>query len=559
MEFLDARRITGPNLLWNEPGAILDVRCDERESIAFQQCWSALLQRVLPAVGWAEGKTCTRSLHSGISLAFSAPIDGLYAAAEINEWVWQQCASQASLTDVEFDATMAKFAAAIASEANPALLDLAEAAREHGVPFLWDDDEVSVGLGKYSASWPVTAIPAVQDIDWSKLAVIPTALVTGTNGKTTTVRLATHIARQAGHNVGLSSTDWIAVNDSIIDHGDYSGPGGARSVLRQKNVDLAILETARGGLLRRGLGLGVANAALITNVSEDHLGDFGSQNLSELTDLKWIVSRAVEPAGVLILNADDPLLVARASNYDGVICWFSLDANNKQVARHCAEGGVAFVLQDAELLLRKGHEQQLICQSAAIPITLGGIAKHNVANALGAAALCYYLGMSLEEIAGGLCSMSQDQNPGRSNVYSINGFKVLADFAHNPDGMKAVFNMAVGLSASRKLLVFSQAGDRTDSQIHELARCAWEIQPQRIIISELSKYARGRKPGEVYELISAELKRCGAQEKEIFHYDTETESLDAALAWAQPGDLIIMLALGSIQEITARLKQLSSQ
>ncbi|MFQ5547939.1 MAG: Mur ligase family protein, partial [Woeseia sp.] len=309
MEYIDARRLTGPSLLWDKPGSILDVRCDETEAATLVPFWKKNIRRMLDAVGWEGESTCSRRLSEGVSLAFSAPIDALYAASEINEWAWACCDGEFNGAGTpDFDETLDRIRAEIAEEANPGLMTLERSADNHGVSFLSDDDEVSVGLGSGSVTWPVRDIPNPDDIPWEGLHDIPVGLITGTNGKTTTVRLSMHIARAAGRNVGLSSTDWIAVNDRIIDRGDWSGPGGARTVLRQRDVDLAILETARGGLLRRGLGVAKADAALITNVAEDHLGDFGSQNLNELLDVKWIVSRAVENSGSLILNADDELL-----------------------------------------------------------------------------------------------------------------------------------------------------------------------------------------------------------------------------------------------------------
>ena len=265
----------------------------------------------------------------------------------------------------------------------------------------------------------VLLVKAIPDaLDWDKYQDVPIGIVTGTNGKTTSVRLATHVLRAAGHNVGLSSTDWIAVNDNVIDRGDWSGPGGARAVLREKNVDVAILETARGGLLRRGLGVERADAALITNISEDHLGDFGSQDLNELLDIKWIVSRAVEKSGRLILNAEDPLLRAKAGGYGGEVVWFSLDPQHKKIAAHTAAGGLAFVLDGDELLMLKGDKRELICCSHEIPITMGGAARHNVANALAAAALTWSLGVSLKDIREGLKTMSRTTRGARTSMMS---------------------------------------------------------------------------------------------------------------------------------------------
>lgn len=558
MEFLDARRITGPSLLWNKPGSILDIRCSSKEAILLAPVWERHIRHMLEAVGWSEEETCHWPLSGGISLAFSAPIDALYAASAINEWAWASSEAELSGNDPpDFADSVSEIESAIEEELNPRLLELEAAAEKHGVAFLWDDDDVSLGHGKGSETWPFRELPDPGSLDWSRYHDVPVGLVTGTNGKTTTVRLAQHILAGCDRMVGLSSTDWIAVNERIIERGDWSGPGGARRVLREPDVDIAILETARGGLLRRGLGVNRADAALITNIAEDHLGDFGSQNLHELLNIKWIVSRAVERSGVLILNADDPLLVAKSAEFPGAIVWFSLDTRNAVVNLHLQSGGLAFVLDGTDLVRVEGDDSQLICASRDIPITLGGAAIHNVANALSAAALTDALGISLQDIKSGLTTMSQDDNPGRCNVYSINGVRVLIDFAHNPHAMQALFDMAGALPAKRRILAFGQAGDRTDDSIRELARSAWSIGLDAVIVSELEHYARGREPGVVFAIIKDELIRCGATDDQIRHFQEESESLDAALEWAEKGDLIIMLALGGSKPIIDRLAPLS--
>jgi cyanophycin synthetase len=558
MEYIDARRLTGPSLLWNRPGTILDVRCSDEEARRLIPFWECNVRRMFKEVGWENESICSLPLSEGVSLAFSAPIDALYAASAINEWAWACCDSEFNAAEApDFDATVERLTTEIAEEANPALLKLEAAAEARGISFLWDDDEVSVGLGRGSLTWPVRALPNPAEFDWDAVHDVPIGLITGTNGKTTTVRLAAHIARVSGKSVGLSSTDWIAVNDRIIDRDDWSGPGGARNVLRQQDVDLGILETARGGLLRRGLGVTRADAAVITNIAEDHLGDFGSQNLKELLNVKWIISRAVETSGSLILNADDVLLLDKSVQFPGSIVWFTLDPDNPTVREHTRNGGLAFVLDGEDLLRVEGDSRELICKSANIPIALRGAASHNIANSLAASALTHCLGIPLPEIREGLISMSQDDNPGRCNVYSISDFKVLVDFAHNPHAMEALFSMARALPARRRLLAFAQAGDRTDGLIRELARSAWSIGLDAVVVSELEAYARGRPPGEVYGLISDELIKCGARQDQIQYFKEETESLDAALDWAQPGDLIIMLALGARSQIQDKLKSLS--
>lgn len=560
MEFLDARRLTGPNLLMDGPGSILDIACSPERAGQLFPVWSAQVERMFAALDWPQTERHSLQLDGGISLAFAAPIDVLYAASELNEWAYAACAAELDgEPEPDFDATLTALRTAIASEANPALLALQAAAREHGVPMLWDDDEVSLGLGNCARTWPVRELPQPDAVDWSSYHDIPIGLVTGTNGKTTTVRMAFSILRAAGGGVGLSSTDWIAVNDRIMDKDDWSGPGGARAVLRQAGVDTAILETARGGLLRRGLGVDTADAALLTNISEDHIGDFGSRNLEELLNIKWIAARAVEQTGQLVLNADDDLLVARSQQHTGEIVWFSLDADNRLLRQHCAAGGTAYTADNGDLVRLQGEHRDLICAATDIPITMQGKALHNVANALAACALTERLGATLDAMRVGLSRMTQEDNPGRCNIYNVAGRTVLVDFAHNPGAMKALFLMATALPGKRRVLCFGHAGDRPDALLEEISRAAWDIGLDRVIVSELAKHHRGREHGEIYGVIRNELLRCGASPEQLEHNEEETESFRSALAWAEPGDLVIMIALAGRGKIAAILDELGAE
>lgn len=559
MEFLDARRLTGPSLIFDGPGSILDVACSAEEADELIPVWHANIEHMLSELGWDKPEIADRKLLGGVSMAFSAPIDALYAASAVNEWAWAASAHQLG-SDIEmpdFAQTVADIRAAILEEANPELMRLISDAASHGKTLLWDDDEVSVGLGSGAKTWPVREIP--DELEWDSHHDVPIGLVSGTNGKTTTVRLATHIVRAAGKNVGLSSTDWISVNDRVIDRGDWSGPGGARAVLREQEVDVAILESARGGLLRRGLGVDCATAALITNIAEDHLGDFGSQDLAELLDIKWILSRAVRESGTLILNAEDALLRDKSAEFDGNLVWFSLDPANNLIKSAVDNGDLCFFLNGDVLVMAEGGEEQAICFANEIPITLGGAARHNIANSLSAAALTYCLGLPLGAISDGLKTMVQDENPGRCNIHEVDGVKVLIDFAHNPAAMNALFDMARAIPADRRALCFGQAGDRPEELIREMTRDAWAIGLDQIMISELADYHRGREHGDVFAIIGDELQQCGANASQIAHHEEEMESFMAALDWANPGDLVIMLALGGAAPIQERLRELGAK
>ncbi|GJM10656.1 MAG: Mur ligase [Lysobacteraceae bacterium] len=549
-ELVDSRRLTGPNVIQLRPGAVIDVSVASADVDAFIRRWSTHTQMMLDALAWAEQAITTRRVVGGVSMAISAPIDVLYAATEINEWAFQATVSGASVQ--AFEQEVARLRALAAEEANAATMAIADAAARAGVCCLTDDDELSVGLGRGSKTFSIEALPDPDQIDWAALYDIPVALVTGVNGKTTTVRLSTHIAMQAGHNIGVSSTDAIAVNKQVLDRGDYSGPGGARAVLRQPGVDLAILETARGGLLRRGLGINQANVALITNIAEDHLGDFGSSTVEELLAIKWIVATVVADQGELVLNADDPMLVQRAKDHKGTIVWFGT-SNTQLIDRHVADGGKAATLRDDSLVWFDGKHWSTLCDIASIPLTLGGAAKHNIANALAATALTGCLGVSVEMIRQGLQTMAPNDNPGRCNLFTVSDTTVLVDFAHNPDGLRALVPVARSLGKQKRFLCCGQAGDRTDEEIRALAKAGWDLEPDAVFVSELADYRRGRGPSEVFALIRDEMLNHGAVDSQIIHVDDEHQALDRALENAQPGDLVIMLALAEARSIIERL------
>lgn len=554
MELLDSRRLTGANAISDGPGAVIDVAVDDAHAATLIRRWRDAARRILTAVGWPRERLHVRRCEGGLSLALSAPIDALYAATEVNEWAWRVAAGE-EYDDLETAA--ARLKKAIDEERRPALLALEDAALERGLVFLSDDDEASIGLGRHSRTWPVEDLPAPGAVPWEELGDVPVGLITGTNGKTTSARLASAIAQAAGLHVGYSSTDGVLVDGVLVEQGDYAGPEGARTVLRNRGVDIAILETARGGLLRRGIGVPRATAALITRIARDHLGDFGSRNLDELLDAKWVVTRALGRDGRLVLNADDERLVARMGDSPAPVVLFSLDAGNAVVGRHVAAGGEAWVLRDGQLCEYTSGGWRAVIAASDIPLTLRGAARYNIANALGVAGLCKALGIEHDAIARGLTGFDARDNPGRGNLFDVGGVNVLVDFAHNPDAFRAIVELAANLDARRRLIAFGEAGDRTDSLIRDLARIAWKLAPDRVITLEIEKYARGRAPGEIASLLHEQLEREGARPEQITHHETEIEALVDALDWAEPGDLVIILSLAEQEAILARLRELT--
>ena len=565
MRVLDSRRLTGPNLLLEGPGATLEIALEGADPARAIAAWKAALAPLLAAVGWGEVQRVARPHAAGVSLAFSAPADTLYAATEVNEAAWRAAAlalegAPADSAAEARDAVVAELRAAIERERKPWFEALARESGARGVTLLVDDKRVSVGLGTGSRAWPEEETAEVLGrIRWGEISDVPTTLVTGTNGKTTTVRLLGAIAKAAGLTAGVTSTDRVTVGDEVVATGDYSGPNGARTVLRDRRVQIAMLEVARGGILRRGLALPRVRVALVTNVANDHLGEFGIFDLESLADVKMVVARAVGPGGCVVLNADDPLLLERGRRLSVPVSWFTLDPGHPVLSSHLGRGGQACVLDDDHLMLASGDTWRGIADIAGVPIAFGGAARHNMANALAAIGVAAALGLPDDAIRAGLAGFDGDArtNPGRANLWRLGGVTAIVDFAHNPHGLEAVAHMMASMPARRRGVVIGQAGDRDDDAIRALAHAAWSIQPEHVFIKEMEVYRRGREPGAVSSVIESELLRSGARAPMLSRWPSELAAVRAALAWAREGDLLLLTTHAQRDEVIALLTQIT--
>lgn len=564
MDIRDSRRLTGPNLLLDGPGACLDVALDapgDPSPAACADAWARVAARLLAAVGWGGAETATRTFDGGASLAFAAPVDGLYAACDVNEAAWGMAwgvlrgGDDAGAGDGALDehaALIARLRAAIAAEANPAIVAIAAASDARGVQCLVDPDEASVGLGTGSRRWPIDALPAPSAVPWSEIHDVPVALVTGTNGKSTTVRLIAAIVRAAGRVAGVCTTDWVRVGGDVIDEGDWSGPGGARMVLRDARTEMAVLETARGGLLRRGLAVTRADVAAVTNVAADHLGEFGVATVADLAEVKLVVAKAAQ---TLVLNADDPVLVAAAragatsARPAPSVTWFSLDPQSDVVADALRRGGRAVILDAGAIVHVEaadggagGIARTVVASVADVPIAFGGAARHNVANALCAVGVARALGLDDDAIRGGLAAFGRTagDNPGRLNVFELGGCTVVVDYAHNPHGFLALAEVVNALPAGRRIVLLGQAGDRSDDDLRELAAAALAMRPDVVLVKELAAMLRGREIGEVPRVLVAALHDLGVPADAIERVDDEVAGARRALALARAGDVVVL-------------------
>jgi UDP-N-acetylmuramyl tripeptide synthase len=549
IELQDSRRLTGPNLVADAPGAVIDGRLDGIDPGQFRNAWQTRIREVLDAVGWSDEGIAVRSYTGGITVFHSAPIDALYAATEVNEWAWYAAASDVGAGAPSPGAPdHDRLRALIDQEVNPGLIQLKKAAAEHRVTFLSDDDHASVGTGTGAHTWAVDALPRPEDIPWDRVHDVPRVLVTGTNGKTTTVRMIHAIGRQAGRVCGFTCTDGIYVDGALVDGGDWSGPGGARAVLRDNRVDFAVLETARGGMLRRGLALDRADGALVTNVAADHLGEWGILTVADVATAKLIVARGVRHGRPLVVNADDEVLARAARQMvhttQGIrrpLTWTAIDQAGV-IRAALTPDDEAWVLEDGWIVhLYRGTAERVI-QVSDVPATLGGAAIYNIRNALGAAALAHAAGLTTAEIASGLAEFdpSPQNSPGRMNLFDVDGVTVLVDFVHNPHGLRAMGQLIKGLAPGRLGLMIGHAGDRDDQSIIELAQAAWQLGPERVAVKEMDAYRRGRERGEIPQIIRNEMRRLGAPEASLSVHADEVEAAQQLLAWARPGDLLLL-------------------
>lgn len=545
----EARRLTGPSLLLDGPGTVLEASLPQGREEAVIAAWRERLDALLAALAWEPAPTAVRRFEGGASLAFAAPLDALYAATSINEWAFDAALGGATA----LSEAAASITAAIEAERDPRLVTLAAEATRRGVTFLPGDDLVTLGLGCRGKSWPERQLPEPAEVDWGCLHDVPVALVTGTNGKSTTVRLLAAMVRAAGKVAGLSSSDWVRVGDEILDRGDYSGPSGARLALRDPRVETAVLELARGGILRRGLPVSRAAVAVVTNVAADHLGEYGILDVEALADAKLVVAKAVRHGGRLVLNADDPRLAARTDVAGGAeVAWFSLAPG--QGIRDGA------VLEDGALALRRGGRSVPVLPAAEVTIAYGGAARHNLANALAALAAADALELPVAAMATALrrFGAAAEDNPGRGVRREIGGVQFLVDFAHNAHGVAALADLVAAIPAKRRLVLLGQAGDRTDAELREMTQAVWAMRPHRIVVKEMESLLRGRPAGELPALLKAELDRLGAPSEAVTEAASEMDAVRQALSWAEPGDLLVLLSHVARSEILALLDRLTA-
>ncbi len=379
-------------------------------------------------------------------------------------------------------------------------------------------------------------------------STIPIVAITGTNGKTTTTRLIAHLFAQGGRRTGFTTTDGVYFNGARLLYGDLTGPFAANIILSHPEVEVAVLETARGGILKSGLGFDRCDIGVVMNVTADHLGLRGIDTVEQLAEVKAVIAASVKPTGYTVLNADDPLVYAMRERTEGRVVLFSTAAAGRSSAieTQLAAGGIVARVEGegdaADLVVREGAARCVLATVREVPLTFGGRARFQVENVLAACAAAYVGGVSAADIRRGLATFlpSAEQTPGRLNVYETTRGRVMIDYAHNPAALRGLVAFLVATPATRRLALLSAPGDRRDDDLREIGRIAASLNV--VIPKEHEVYRRGRVPGAINALITEGLVEAGHPAERIVSFVEEHDAVSYLLDIMRPGDVAAIIA-----------------
>ncbi|MBI3521114.1 MAG: cyanophycin synthetase [Bacteroidetes bacterium] len=370
---------------------------------------------------------------------------------------------------------------------------------------------------------------------------IPIIAITGTNGKTTTTRLISHIVKNNGFKVGFTTSDGIYVGNSMLTKGDTTGPISAEFILKDPTVEFAVLETARGGILRSGLGFSRCDVAVVTNIQEDHMGLSDIHTLKDMAKVKGVVAESVKRDGYVVLNADNEYCAGISKNVSCNVAYFSMNENNKVIIEHCKKGGIAAIYENGFITIKKGDWKFRVQKVTSVPLTFGGRVSFMIQNVLAATLATYVYGFATEDIATSLETFipSAAQTPGRMNIFDFKEYKVMIDFAHNADGFRGIKEFLTTIDSTSKIGIITGTGDRRDDDIRDMGRISAEMFDHIIIRQD--KFLRGRQAEEIVKLLVEGIHQVDP-EKSYEYVPKEIEALNHAFSIAKPGSFIVALS-----------------
>ncbi len=545
--FAGSRRLAGANRWFPAPAVAMQALGPGAKDGAAQGRWIALVVDMARALGWRDPLPRVH-LHpegaeSSTWLVFAAPVLCLRTASALNQWAWQAAADLDKPHPLGAD-PVAHFKSLAAAEEQTALQALAQAAEDHALPLLMDEDRVSIGEGAGSVSYERAALPDAASVPWPRLHTVPKLWVAGSHGKTTVLRLLAAMATESGLVPGVGR-----LGADASDHAEAD----ALSVLRDPGITTALLEAPRGNLLEQGLPVKSAQVAVITNVSADLRGEQAQDELDERAATLLVVAHAVAHSaaegGALVMNGDDAavLRVALGLAHSAAPTWalFSRDHATPLLDAMRRHGGSTCAPRDGRLVLAMSGVEHDLGAIADMPLSLGGRAVQNTANLAAAALAAAMAGWPLEAVQRVLMRFGAkpQDNPGRLEHWTHRGATVLVDSAHHADSLAQLLKLAAALGARRVGLLLGQDGRRSDAAIALLAQTAAGYRPDRVLITEwpgTPGQAAPREPGVVPLLLEQALRAAGLPSRALRHEHDEEAAARALLDWAKAGDVVVL-------------------
>ncbi|RTK93482.1 MAG: hypothetical protein EKK64_10100 [Neisseriaceae bacterium] len=553
-------RLLGQSRFFDGAGAVIDISLTTDDNQKIADLFVEELNRILRRLSVKDYEVKSLVFDNGINIALSYPYDLLMVACDLLDWVWLEVIDflEKDLPIRTLKATDI-FEQMIEDNQQIILRKIYNKAREHKVNFFIQNDLIVLGSGVGQFRVKKNKLTKLKDIPWKKIHNVPTAIITGTNGKTTTTRLTEFICRKAKLKSAYCSTDWVMVNGKKVVEGDLSGPTGHQYAMMNQKVEVAILEAARGGIVKRGLMPNYADVATVTNIAYDHIGQNGINTLDDLANAKGVVYNALKDDGIAIVNLDDEHIMKL--NIPNKKAYISTKLAEKEISKYLTNDNYVVFIRDKHIVLKTKAVEHVLNKIDDIPITVYGLATYNYENVLHAVALSYALDITPDQIIFGLKKFGADDksNFGRWNYYlSKNHGHLVVDIAHNPAGLENILSLATGVKKLKNIdgklrLMYGNTADRRDT-IPEIVSIINKYNVDEVIIKEFQESLRGSSLGEMPQVFYDELIKQGFPDSKIKVIPNELEATAHILNHTKKNDFTLLCSHELITDVSKLLR-----
>lgn len=553
-------RLLGQSRFFNIAGAVMDISLISDDNSKIADYYESELKKILAKLPVKDYEIKKLVFANGINIALRYPYDLLMVACEILDWVWLEVVDNLDKElPIRYEKATESFTNMIEENQQILLRKIYNKAQSHKLNFFIHNDHIILGSGVKQFRVKQNKVTKMSDIPWKKIGNIATILITGTNGKTTTTRLTEFICRRAKMKSGYCSTDWVIVNGRMVKEGDLSGPTGHQYVMMSPKIEVAVLEAARGGIVKRGLLPNYATVATVTNIAYDHIGQNGIETLEDLANAKAVVFDGLADDGIAVINLDDefiPKLKVKQRK-----AYISTKLTESEICKYLTPDNYVVYLDGGIVTLQTELNKHHLNKLKDIPLTVDGLASYNYENVLHAVALSYAVGVEPKQIASGLKKFGADDksNFGRWNYYhSQKHGHLVVDIAHNPAGLENVLSLATGFRKLHGLtgklgLMYGNTADRRDT-IPEIVAIICKYNVDQVVIKEFQESLRGSEIGEMPQVFYDELIKQGYPIEKIKVIPNELEAVSYILTESAPNDMNLLCSHELITHVSKLLR-----